>query len=69
MRIVFSDTSKEPKEPKKPKIKMFCCNCSIRVGGFRNKAIEYEDGYYCGACHFKKVKEIRLKEKEDERTY
>ena len=59
-------------EPKPVKPKIFCCQCKIRLGGFRNKPIEYEDGFYCAACHSKRIiqektKPIKIEEEPEEK--
>ena len=40
------------------KVKIFCKNCGVRLGGWRNKPIEFEDGNYCPDCSFVKRDKI-----------
>ena len=57
---------KVDRQQKEKKGKIYCQNCEIRVGTFRNKAVEYKDGYYCGSCHFKRVKNPDRRSTENE---
>ena len=52
-----------PLERNKPKEKIYCAGCGIRLGGWRNRAIEYKEGHYCNDCHWIKQREALEEEK------